>query len=126
MPSPRIEVGQQLSKQGLATSMIDISDGLVADLHHLCAASGVGARIEKTLIPVDANLKSAFRDKMSLLALAGGEDFELLFTSTKKNFSHINSTRVTRIGEVTPNEGVVELVDEGRVSKLPPLGYRHF
>jgi thiamine-monophosphate kinase len=124
-PTPRIEIGKHLARRDLATSMIDISDGLGADLHHLCDASGVGARIEVDKIPVDANLDAVAPDNLQL-ALSGGEDFELLFTSKQKTIASGKLPSITRIGEVTTNAGVVELVGDGGARIFPATGYRHF
>jgi thiamine-monophosphate kinase len=120
-PTPRVEAGKYLMKSELATAMIDISDGLGADLRHLCDASGVGARIDSEAIPYDENLDATER-----VVSLGGEDFELLFTSPRKKISSATLPAITRIGEVTANAGIVELV-AGNVSRIfPRTGYRHF
>ena len=106
--------------------MIDISDGLVADLHHLCDSSGVGAWIDGDLIPVDQNISGFSVDDIQRFALASGEDFELLFTSNSKKLSRIKSTRITRIGEITTSTGIVELSSSAKTIRLPRSGYRHF
>ena len=124
-PTPRIEIGKYLSRYELATSMIDISDGLAADLHHLCDASSVGARLEADKIPVDGNL-SAIKKQNLDFALSGGEDFELLFTSKKKIISSTKWAPISRIGEITSNTGIVELVENNSLLKLPRVGFRHF
>ena len=124
-PIPRIEIGKYLSRYGLATAMIDVSDGLGADLHHLCEASSAGATIELDKIPVDANLSVIERDIFDF-ALGGGEDFELLFTSKNKIISSGKSVPISRIGEITPNSGIVELVQNNSSLKLPRTGFRHF
>ncbi|PYT00950.1 MAG: thiamine-phosphate kinase [Acidobacteria bacterium] len=125
-PTPRVKIGKYLAAKKLATSMIDISDGLGADLHHLCDASGVGARIELDLIPIDENISDFSVDEIMKFALASGEDFELLFTSNSKNFSRTDSTPITRIGEITSNSGIVELASREKTIRLPRSGYRHF
>ena len=106
--------------------MIDISDGLIADLHHLCDASGVGASIEWDLIPTDESIFDFTREQIQSFALSSGEDFELLFSSNSKKLSRIKSTPVTRIGEITSNVGIVELASRGKTISLPRSGYRHF
>ena len=125
-PNPRVEIARSLSRRRIATSMIDISDGLSSDIHHLCAASGVGARIDFDLIPIDPT--PAFFSKRDLrdFALHGGEDFELLFTSKQKNISAGKTVAITRIGEITSKTGIVELVSNGNVTILPSKGYSHF
>ena len=125
-PTPRVEIGKHLSSRKLATSMIDISDGLGSDLHHLCEASRVGARIDANLIPIDENISGFTIDQIQRFALASGEDFELLFTSKSKIISSIKSTPITRVGEITSNTGIVELASRERTIRLPRSGYRHF
>jgi thiamine-monophosphate kinase len=125
-PTPRIEVGKYLASRKLATSMIDISDGLAADLQHLCDASGVGATIDVDRIPTDANIFGFTDDDIQSFALSSGEDFELLFTSRSKKLSSIESTSVTRVGEINSNTGIVELTSRSKTIQLPRSGYRHF
>jgi thiamine-monophosphate kinase len=95
-PEPRIEIGQKL--RGLATACIDISDGLIADLGHLCAASHVGAVIDIAHIPF-----SPHGDIETMLT--GGDDYELLFTSSNPPPS--SDVPITRIGEIVAAHGVV-------------------
>ena len=127
-PTPQVSVGKLLQRNTLATAMIDISDGLSSDLHHLCRSSGVGAKIYARKLPVDGNLKAVIKSPAERLELAlnGGEDFELLFTAPKKYFSSLESTLFYRIGEITPNVGTIELMVRGETRVLPPQGYRHF
>jgi thiamine-monophosphate kinase len=124
-PTPRVEAGKYLMKRDLATAMIDISDGLGADLRHLCDAGGVGARIDSEAIPYDENL-----DSIQPLGARdvgfGGEDFELLFTSPRKKIYNAKLPPMTRIGEVTANAGIVELVSGNTTRIFPRSGYRHF
>jgi thiamine-monophosphate kinase len=124
-PIPRIEIGRYLSRFGIATSMIDVSDGLAADLYHLCEASSVGALIELDKIPVDPNLAAIEKENIAF-ALGGGEDFELLFTSRKKIISHGKFADLSRIGEVTSNAGIVEVVENNSTRELPRTGFQHF
>lgn len=127
-PVPRIEIGQRLAQTGAATAMIDLSDGLSSDLAHICRASGVGARIAVQDIPICPELAEvgAAADQALALALNGGEDFELLFASKEKNFLLTDFPEIRRIGEVTANAGIIELIGGGETRILPPDGYRHF
>lgn len=125
-PTARTDAGKIISRRQIATAMIDISDGLAADLHHLCEASGVGAAIDASSLPIDPDLRSVFRDESFEFALGGGEDFELLFTSRRKKISAIDSLPVTRIGIITESSGRIDLMVNGVARKLPSLGYRHF
>jgi len=129
-PCPRIAEGQLLVEQGVETA-IDISDGLVADLTHVCKASGVSARIEVDRVPISPPVRANFPDKALELALAGGEDYELLFTGTPQKIDKVRkaaSCPVTLIGEITAGKaGEITLVDsQGNPVDLPGTGWDHF
>lgn len=121
-PQPRLALGRLLSRRGLASAMIDLSDGLSIDLSRLCEASGVGARIDAEAIP---RLPSTPFEK----ALHGGEDFELLFTvppsHAKRVPKQVGGVRLTRIGQVIRGRRL-RLVRAGREDPLPVLGFQHF
>ena len=127
-PKPQITVGKYLLERELATAMIDLSDGLSSDLEHLCMASAVGARIIAKGIPICPALFeiTVAKDQRLALAMNGGEDFELLFTSKEKKISRPELLNVSCIGEITANIGNIEVVDEGEMWALPSKGYRHF
>lgn len=127
-PMPQVQIGQQLRKSELVSSMIDLSDGLSSDLAHICRASGVGARIYANDIPFSAELMefAGSVDVMLDLTLNGGEDFELLFTSPEPDLGSRLALDIFRIGEITPNSGVIELEREGKTELLPPGGFHHF
>lgn len=130
-PNPQVEIGATLSKANLATSMLDLSDGLSSDLGHLCEASSVGARIYADKIPFNKNLQAVLKeneDEISL-ALNGGEDFELLFTVKPKNKNKLEkllAKKVSLIGEITGNAGNIELIAKSKIIKLEAQGFRHF
>jgi thiamine-monophosphate kinase len=121
-----------LSERGLATSLIDLSDGLSSDLAHVCRESGVGARLDAASLPVDPLLAQSGvgADEALRLALDGGEDFELLFTADPRRASRlpreVGGVPVTRVGEVTGERGKVRLVEGGRARLLRPGGFEHF
>ncbi len=132
-PAPRIREGRALAAAGVASAMIDLSDGLAADLAKLCRESGVSARIREDRIPVDpvasiiGNLLG--QDTMAM-ALAGGEDFELLFSSPADADGIVrlvaNGQAMTEVGEVTaPAEGCVLVQRSGAMVPLSG-GYDHF
>ena len=125
-PTPRIEIGKYLSSRRLASSMIDVSDGLGSDLYHICDASKVGAVIHLENIPLDANFDALSITERRAFALGGGEDFELLFTSNRKTITGSRTLPIARIGEVTSYAGIVELVSRDSRQILPRTGYRHF
>ena len=129
-PYPRIAEGQLLVEQGVEAA-IDISDGLIADLNHVCKASGVSARIEVDRVPISPPVRASFPDKALELALAGGEDYELLFTGTPQKIDKVRkaaSCPVTLIGEITAGKaGDITLVDSrGNPVDLPRTGWDHF
>ena len=131
-PEPRVGWGLVLGQERLATAMIDISDGLSSDLHHLCVESKVGALIDSALIPIDQHVVELCGRRALdplQLALHGGEDFELLFTVNRQSATRlpkrVDGVSITRIGEITPGEGVK--ISEGpRMWELKPAGWQHF
>lgn len=125
-PQPRIELGRFLREKGMATSMIDISDGLSTDLAHICEESGVGAEVWSDAIPRASIGKPA--QMVSLEdALHGGEAYELLFTapSAKRVPNRIAGVPITRLGSITRSRGL-KLRDEHGVHELKPHGWEHF
>lgn len=126
-PNPRLDSGAYLRSESIATAMIDISDGLSSDLTHLLNASGAGARIYAEWIPVEKyeSVSEKISDPLEN-ALHGGEDFELLFTADPKKISDAESSTFFRIGEVTANIGIIDLIVAGELKILEPKGYRHF
>jgi thiamine-monophosphate kinase len=126
-PEPRLEVGRILREKGLASAMIDLSDGLSTDLGHICQESGVGAEIHAEAIPRTSIGKPAWTVELNS-ALHGGEDYELLFTapSKKRVPGRIAGVPVTQIGYVTRSKRVI-LMNRSRVGyELVPKGWEHF
>jgi thiamine-monophosphate kinase len=129
-PHPRLAEGRLLLERGVKTA-IDISDGLVSDLGHICRASRLGARIDVDAVPVDPAVRTGFGEKALELALSGGEDYELLFTGSAEVIDRITQTAecpVTVIGDMVADaENRVALADrEGNPFKLPSGGWEHF
>jgi thiamine-monophosphate kinase len=108
--------------------MIDVSDGLLGDLAHICGASGVGARIEAESIPLAAEISILISDAEAALELAlnGGEDFELLLTAAPDKDMTAIAHDLTAIGIITSNENVLEITQAGTTRKLTPESFRHF
>lgn len=132
-PQPRVGWGIVLGEQQLATAMIDLSDGVSSDLHHLCKESNVGAMIDAAAIPLDDDVRHLCgRRALDPLALAlhGGEDFELLFTVAPENISRlpkkVDGTTISRIGEITEQTGSVKVTEQNHVWDLRPGGFQHF
>ena len=130
-PQPRVGWGIVLGEEQLATSMIDISDGLSSDLRHLCDESKVGAVIDAGWLPLDKNVvQLCGRRALDPLALAlhGGEDFELLFTVAPENVARlpkrVDDVPISRIGEIT--QSTVRVREKNREWDLPPQGFQHF
>ena len=126
-PTPRVELGSWLRKHEIASAMIDLSDGLSSDIHHICELSNVGAELDASLLPVDDDLQHIFSVDQSLaIALNGGEDFELLFTVPVEKIPLLENADVSHIGTITEGVGNVRLNDGDRLVELQPSGYRHF
>jgi thiamine-monophosphate kinase len=126
-PEPRIEAGRILREKGLASAMIDTSDGLSTDLAHICEESGVGAEIVAEAIP-RASIGKPAREVDFDFALHGGEDYELLFTAprSKRIPSHIDGIPTAQIGHVTRYKKLCLMHDDGRGGELKPQGWEHF
>ena len=129
-PLPRLAEGQLLAEQGVVTA-IDISDGLLSDLRHVCQASNVGARIKAEYLPVPPAVTSNFGERALELALAGGEDYELLFTAPAEVINQLKGKTpcpVTIIGEITGDEpGEIKLFDNNGEPVNPRgAGWEHF
>ena len=129
-PRPRVAEGQILVQHGVRAA-IDLSDGLLSDLTHICQASRVGAKLWTNKLPIHALLRSAFKKESLRLALSGGEDYELLFTARSEviaKLTGIMSSPVTVIGEIISDaKGQVTLLDEqGKAVKWDETGWDHF
>jgi thiamine-monophosphate kinase len=127
---PRVMVGQLLVKNGI-TAAIDTSDGLLADLRHICEASQVCAVVNTGKVPVNNHVKANFKEKALDMALGGGEDYELLFTGDARAINKVKTEAkcpVTIIGEITDGEpGKIILLDaNGKPVKSKKYGWTHF
>ena len=134
-PQPRLDLGRRLF--GVANSAIDISDGLVQDLAHICRASNVRATIRATDIPLSGPARLLLEGDAHLIngLLSGGDDYELLFTvppewqQTVADLAEELDLPLTQIGLIEPSEHdhLVTILDEaGRKMNLASTGYRHF
>jgi len=129
-PMPRIDEGQILLHRGVKAA-IDISDGLLADLTHICKSSQVSARISQNELPIHPALKKNFKSDCLQLALSGGEDYELLFTAGSQTISRLKKLMpcpITVIGEITQGKpGQVTLIDSGgKIIPWKKAGWEHF
>ncbi|ATM06910.1 MULTISPECIES: thiamine-phosphate kinase [Raoultella] len=130
-PMPRVLQGQAL--RDLASSAIDLSDGLISDLGHILKASGCGARIDLDAMPLsDALLRHAEREQALRWALSGGEDYELCFTVPELNRGALDvaigqlGARFTCIGQISAEADGLQLMQSGKPVQLDLQGYDHF
>ncbi|NIA08310.1 MAG: thiamine-phosphate kinase [Nitrospiraceae bacterium] len=133
-PEPRVTLGQALAARGLVRSAIDLSDGIATDLAHICDMSGIGAEVWADEVPISRALKAISKilgiSPLSL-ALTGGEDFELLWTVSKKNEIEVQRIatdvlgyRPFRIGKMVVGDKV--LLKTGRGTEdITYQGYEH-
>ena len=130
-PTPRVALGRALG--GIATAAIDVSDGLLADLDHVCVASGVGAQIELALLPASSALRSGFdAAARATLQATGGDDYELCFTAPPARrdaiaaIAHRTGVAATRVGSVVAGQGVRALLGDGTQWRPERSGFAHF
>lgn len=129
-PMPQIDAGQAL--RGLASSAIDISDGLLADAEHIAVASQVSLVINVEQLPIHPCLKSCDQQTYLSWALAGGDDYQLLFTVNNKQLSAVYSLiergelHATEVGRVVNTEVGVECYLHGAAYTIEHKGYQHF
>jgi thiamine-monophosphate kinase len=134
-PRPHLRAGRLLATEGLATALIDTSDGVATDLYHICQASGVGARIPAAGLPVSPRVAATAprlgRDPLRL-ALTGGEDYLLLFTAPPEaagpldqSFARAGLAAPRRLGRIVPGDRVILETPAGD-EDISGQGYDHF
>lgn len=134
-PTPRVSEGPALAQTGVVSAMLDVSDGLAADLRHICERSGVGAEIDAAAVPIDPAagiIATAYGRDPLALALYGGEDYELLFTvppaGIQTAIAAVAAVGGTAhiIGRLTaPEAGIRLVLPEGMTRTLEPTGWDH-
>jgi thiamine-monophosphate kinase len=132
LPEPRVMLGQRL--KGIATSCMDISDGLVQDLGHICECSHVGAKIDFPLIPLSQAARAVLPKIQSPYetVLAGGDDYELLFTAPPEAAKALSALarkldiRIGRIGSIVKGNRIKVMNEQGKMLILKRRGYSHF
>ncbi len=129
-PEPRIAAG--IALRGLASAAIDVSDGLLADLHHVLTASGVGATVDTSRLPLSqAMIDTLDSQQARQLALTAGDDYELCFTVPPSKLAQLQALQaqcgcpIQHIGYVESHGGL-RCFDEASSWWAKPLGYRHF
>jgi thiamine-monophosphate kinase len=134
-PVPRVELGRALAEEDIASAMIDISDGFAADLGHILAASGKGARVTIDLLPLSTEFRQAIPVTTSdfhALPLSGGEDYELLFTLSREKLSAARAcavragVEITEVGIVTAESGLFLADSDGNCYETFSSGFDHF
>lgn len=130
-PQPRVAFGDAL--RGIASACIDVSDGLLADLGHLCSASGRGATVEIDALPISAALRRAFDgEQCRQLTASGGDDYELCFTAPVamrgriRELTDASDLAVTPIGCIAVHGGVQTRRADGAAWHPDSPGYAHF
>jgi thiamine-monophosphate kinase len=130
-PEPRLQLGTML--HGIAHAAIDISDGLLADLGQLCEASHCAARITREALPLETTLAAKLGRDPSLWnhVLAGGDDYELLFTASPEQRARVESIAsalqlpLTRIGTIEQVGSITLVSTDGRTLPITQTGYEH-
>jgi thiamine-monophosphate kinase len=132
-PTARLKAGALLARRRLARAMIDVSDGLLQDLTHLCKASAVGAEVRENALPLSTAYKALAGRKGAVHALVGGEDYELLFSVRPRDKRRLEKIKrrlgvpITRIGRCLPAGQGIKLIDgHGRLASFSFTGYDHF
>lgn len=130
-PAPRIAAG--LALRGVASACIDVSDGLLADLAHLCESSGVGALVEADALPFSSAMLALFdAEERRAFALSGGDDYELCFTASVNRADRIAADfarmglGAARIGRIVAEPGVQVRDANGDPVATPRTGWQHF
>ena len=130
-PEPRVTAG--LALRDVASACIDVSDGLLADLAHICEASGVGAIVEADALPMSSAMLALFdAEQRRVFALAGGDDYELCFTASVDRADRIAADfarlgfGAARIGRIVAEPGVRVRDANGSTVEPPRRGWQHF
>lgn len=134
LPQPRLALGRMLAEQALAHAGLDVSDGLAADLAHICEASGCGATVEVATVPLSNPVAELVAADPGLIesALAGGDDYELLLAVPQMNVAGVveaarkAGTAITNIGTFTASSGMHFIDRDGQSLALKTQGFTHF
>jgi len=130
-PEPRLSVGKGM--RGIASAAVDISDGLLSDIGHICAASDVGAKVWEVAVPFSSGAESLISTRAALRSqlMGGGDDYELVLVVPEKNNQAFCQTTaehlvaVTEVGVITGGDGVWLVDEHGATIRTEALGYKH-
>ncbi len=130
-PKARLDAVKAWAKCGLKPhALIDISDGLASEVHHICERSGCGALLQASALPVDLETRATadqFADDVDTYALYGGEDYELLFALPEKELERLEPESYVVVGKCTkPDDGIHITMPEGETLPLKASGFTHF
>ena len=134
-PTPRLAVGRMVAERGIASSMIDVSDGLLSDLEKLTSEHGLGGEVSLGDLPLSPgflSLSRRFSEDVYRLAVSGGEDYELLFTSSAENHAAIEEVSrlcgvaISKIGSVTGGRKIRFFDEGGEEVFYDAGGFEHF
>jgi thiamine-monophosphate kinase len=131
LPQARLDVVRDWRERGFQpNALIDVSDGLASEVHHLCRRSGCGALLYGAAIPLDLETRTVadvVAEDVDTFALFGGEDYELLFAATETGVERLDAKSFTVVGIFTEaSEGVRIRTPEGAILSLEARGYQHF
>jgi thiamine-monophosphate kinase len=136
LPVHRAREGRAVALSGLATAMIDTSDGLMGDLAHICEESSAGAEITRNKLPFSShmhNLVSPQGWDIYEMIIGDSDDYELIITCSPENtdkiravIAEISNVPVTEIGNITSTEGIRIIFPNGVRHPVRPVGWDHF
>lgn len=131
IPTARTNIVEDWAKRDVRPhALIDISDGLASEVHHICRMSGVGAHLYGAALPIDLQTREVadfLMEDVDTYALFGGEDYELLFALPEADLDRLEAGTFTVVGEFTgPEEGIVVQTPDGGTVSLQAKGYQHF
>lgn len=130
VPRARLDVVRDWSRRGVRPhALIDLSDGLGSDIHHICRQSGCGAELHVAAVPVAVETRKVadeFEQDVDTFALFGGEDYELLFAASKEDTEKMDDQSFRVIGRFTAEQDVVVHTPDGQTFPLGQGGHDHF
>ena len=130
VPRARLDVVEDWAERGIKPhALIDLSDGLGSDLHHVCRQSGCGAEVHVAAVPValeTRQIADEFEEDVDTFALFGGEDYELLFAASKEDVEKMDEESFTVIGRFTAEQDISITMPDGTTFPLGKGGYDHF